>query len=401
MFEELAATQPAMARRLATELSDGTFAQASLFAGSRYSGRMTAALEAGRILSCSSEGRKGQEHCSCPSCKAFRTLENTNLVIVSSRDHQSVIETAMQNFQRLRNDSSRLFLLRSVRTMLLQYHGVLLDQGGQKNQTAYDAAAQSGELLLELSDLPADISQSAADKLVKSLRTALRPLFIASKRASSVSIAQVRAIQDWSDMTSMDNAPKIAIIESIDQATEGARNSLLKMLEEPQPNIWYILLTEYPGRIMQTILSRVRKYFFPAIDEAGRARLLRDVFFVDPSQFDTLESYFLSGGGVDSAQASRLARQFLDGVSGKTRYSLEDLAGFASWVDETGQISYVFRLILQELEQVYLQEKISSEKAKGVSDIMGETLNQAMVYNQNHRLAIEGMYYRLMEKINE
>ncbi len=399
MFKELARTQAGMAERFSSETTAGLFPQASLLVGSRYSGRMTAALELARVLSCRIETAKGEERCRCASCQAFRQLENTNLIVISARDHQSVIETALSNYQRQRNEASRLFLLRSVRIQLLQYHGALMDQSAQKNQASYDAAAQASELLLELSDLDDGASAAAVDRIVKNLRAALKPLLVASRKNTSISIAQVRAIQEWTGLTAMDGLPRIVVIEALEQATEGARNSLLKMLEEPPENVWYILITENPGRIMQTILSRVRKYYFPMVTEEGRGRLLQECFFADPHQYDSLETYFLSCGGLDCHEAASLARRFLGGVLGEAPYSGEDLASFAAWVDESGQHAYVFRELLLSLEKEYLSGRIEASKAKRLSALVSETLNRAALFNQNRKLSIEGLYYRLKENL--
>lgn len=399
MFRELARTQAGMAARFSSEIMAGLFPQASLLVGSRYSGRMTAALELARVLSCRAEGEKGDERCRCSSCQAFRLLENTNLIVISARDHQSVIETALSNYQRQRNETSRLFLLRSVRILLLQYHGALMDQSAQKNQNSYDCAAQASELLLDLADMGDDVSTAAVDKLVKNLRTVLKPLFVASRKNTSISIAQVRAIQEWIGLTAMDGSPRIVVIEALEQATEGARNSLLKMLEEPPENVWYILITENPGRIMQTILSRVRKYYVPMVSEEGRNRLLQNCFFADPRQYDSLETYFLSSGGLDCQEAVSLARRFLDGALGVSPYSHEELAAFATWVDESGQHAYVFRELLLSLEQEYLSGRVDASKVKRLSGLVSGTLNRAASFNQNRKLSIEGLYYRLKENV--
>lgn len=397
MFKELARTQAGMASRFTTEIEAGLFPQASLLVGSRYSGRMTAALEIARVLSCRADAEKGTEQCQCSSCQAFRQLENTNLIVISARDHQSVIETALTNFQRQRNDSSRLFLLRSVRILLLQYHGALMDQATQKTQVSYDAAAQVSELLLDLASMDSDASASSVEKLVKNLRSALKPLMVASKKNTSISIAQVRAIQEWIGLTAMDDAPRIVIIEALEQATEGARNSLLKMLEEPPAGVWYVLITENPGRIMQTILSRVRKYYFPTVTAEGRKRLLQECFFADPGQYDSIETYFLSGGGMDCSEALSLSRKFLDGIFGRETYTNEDLANFATWADESGQHAYVFRELLQLVEQEFLKGSLPATKAKAIDGLVSATLNRATLFNQNRKLAIEGLYYQLKE----
>jgi len=57
---------------------------------------------------------------------------------------------------------------------------------------------------------------------------------------------------------------KTAILDQVHLMNQEAQNSFLKTLEEPKGNTILILITEYPERLLPTILSRVQKIkFYP------------------------------------------------------------------------------------------------------------------------------------------
>lgn len=61
---------------------------------------------------------------------------------------------------------------------------------------------------------------------------------------------------------------KVFIINSIDSSTEQAQNKLLKVLEEPPKNVYFLLSASAQDRVLPTIKSRCDKIFIPPIDLA-------------------------------------------------------------------------------------------------------------------------------------
>lgn len=55
---------------------------------------------------------------------------------------------------------------------------------------------------------------------------------------------------------------RIFIIEEADQLSTGASNALLKILEAPQDNVYFILLSMVPGGISAAIQSRCQTFYF-------------------------------------------------------------------------------------------------------------------------------------------
>ncbi len=396
MFDELAKSQKDMAEQLSNQIRGGTFTQVNLFGGSRYSLRMTSAIEAARVLSCKEEG---EQACRCASCRKFEALTMQNLVIVSHRDHQSVIETALSSFLRLRTDFSRNFLLRSVRILLLQYHASLLGNTQSPSQSNnYESASNVSDLLMELSQKDGEIAEREAKSLVQSLKTALKPLLAASRKNTTISVNQVRSLEEWVNRTTMGDQKTFIILEGLEQTNASARNSLLKLLEEPPSDTYFFLISEYPNRIMQTILSRVRKYSFPPLQESGVNALLTP-FFLGSERFESLESFFLQGGGLNLARHAEIVDMLLNSLSNHTYLKEEQFNALLSFIDEQGSYEYVLKRLLSSLGVLLVSGGITWQRAKALSDLVSESYSTATLYNQNKRLMFEALYLKLMEVV--
>ena len=87
-------------------------------------------------------------------------------------------------------------------------------------------------MLLNLED-DRDYSDKELSEIVKSLERCLDPRFLycGKKSPSAVTIDQIRAVQEYFSQLGED---KVVIFENVEDATDGAKNSLLKMLEEPE-----------------------------------------------------------------------------------------------------------------------------------------------------------------------
>jgi DNA polymerase III gamma/tau subunit len=67
-------------------------------------------------------------------------------------------------------------------------------------------------------------------------------------------IEDVRNLNAYTKLTITE--PTLIVVEKIELATTEALNALLKNLEEPQANLFYILVTDNQYKILPTIISR-------------------------------------------------------------------------------------------------------------------------------------------------
>ena len=78
---------------------------------------------------------------------------------------------------------------------------------------------------------------------------------IAAEKAT-IQIDQVRALQTDAALSPLEGRYKVFIIQEIERATQPAANALLKILEEPPPQVILLLTASRRDRVLPTILSR-------------------------------------------------------------------------------------------------------------------------------------------------
>ena len=86
-----------------------------------------------------------------------------------------------------------------------------------------------------------------------------------------IPVDRVRALIDFVEVTSHRHRAKVAVVAPADRMNPSAANALLKTLEEPPPGTYLILVSEAPGRLAPTVVSRCRKVAAP-LPAAAEAR---------------------------------------------------------------------------------------------------------------------------------
>ncbi|EID85010.1 hypothetical protein MSI_14970 [Treponema sp. JC4] len=83
MYENL--VNQSVSKDLISDIKNKLLPGAVLFSGSEASGKLTAALETARILSCHQGGSRRFD-CTCPSCLQHKALTCTNILLLGPRD---------------------------------------------------------------------------------------------------------------------------------------------------------------------------------------------------------------------------------------------------------------------------------------------------------------------------
>ena len=84
-------------------------------------------------------------------------------------------------------------------------------------------------------------------------------------------VDRIRALTAWADLTSHRGGAKVALIDPAERMNASAANALLKTLEEPPANTFFLLVSHQPGRLPPTVISRCQRVTVPtpARDEAS------------------------------------------------------------------------------------------------------------------------------------
>ncbi len=287
MYENLL-DQDGIKASLSGDVGSGSVPPALLFSGPPASGKMTAALETARVLSCT---RQGAWNCSCPDCLRHRLLLHGDLLLFGKRSFPEEIAVAKEFLSRSPGQASAYFFLRSIQKLLARFNPQLWT--GEETRLGKAAGLiQSIQEALDPID-PEILAGGLPDPVAKAAESASADaLSLEALVPETPGVFMVRNMEVWAQLAPAGRR-KTVIIENADRMQDSARNAMLKILEEPPETVRFILLTSRRASMMATILSRSRLYAFAPRDAAAAARVISRVFKSD-EMAPSLQSYFES-----------------------------------------------------------------------------------------------------------
>ena len=144
-------------------------------------------------------------------------------------------------------------------------------------------------------------------------------IHVVKPEKKSIGVDEVRELIDALALRPYEGGRHIALIEQADRLTVAAQNALLKTLESPSGEAMFFLITDAPGAMLPTILSRCQTVRFSDLSVEDCARVLE-------------------GRGVDPVRARELA-----GLS-------QGSVGRALEIDGDGEYRALREKVLQSLE---------------------------------------------------
>ncbi|BCR21358.1 hypothetical protein [Borrelia miyamotoi] len=199
----------------------------------------------------------------------------------------------------------------------------------------------------------------------------------------SITINDIRKIKSWA--LSEKNKTKIIYINEIENLHFNVYNALLKILEEPPLNIYFILATRNKNKIPKTILSRLRIYKCNKESRDFEIKKFKAIF----NQNDelTTEEYFNLFYSEEHTKLKEEVKRMLNVITEKQ--SIFNLDTFNLLKDEN-----IFNLFLQELTNQLRNEFLNqnldiSTYLKKLGYLKNILKNRP--YNQNKKLIIENL----------
>lgn len=114
------------------------------------------------------------------------------------------------------------------------------------------------------------------------------------ENTADIKIEQIRQLQKEIALRPYEAAKKAFIIDNAHNLTPEAENALLKVLEEPPKDSVIILVTDKPGRLFKTIISRCKVIRFCALKREELKEVLRSNYHVDADRAHFL-AFFCEG----------------------------------------------------------------------------------------------------------
>jgi DNA polymerase-3 subunit gamma/tau len=298
MFENVL-SQPAVFQ-IREDFESDRLAPSMLFFGPPASGKGTAALELARVLSCENPGDRKTTapwNCGCSACAAHRFLSHLDLLILGPRPFAPEIAAARTAFLGdPGNSAATVLFIRSLRKLLLRFSPVLWEDDPRAGKIGPLAAALEdglGDLDFALKSGKQDLESICASLEKNALKLESEGM------GDYIPIGQIRRAAYWSRLAPLGRR-KLLLLENADRMRDEARNSLLKILEEPPETLTIILTAARRETILPTLLSRLRPYKFLRRPAAVEAEVIRRVFRGLPPELDRAGPGGLIGAYLDS-----------------------------------------------------------------------------------------------------
>ena len=303
MFENLIA-QETVRSGLTEAVREGLLPPALLFSGPPASGKLTAALELARVLSCT--GTRAW-NCPCAHCVQHRLLSHGDLLLFGKRSLPEEIGVARDLLSQYPGQTSAFFFTRSARKLLARFNPVLWAGEEAKLGKALPLvqSIQDGLDLLRPEIAGETLSEpeiKAADSVLSDCRA------LETYCPEQPGVFMIRNMEVWAQLAPT-SARKTVVIENADRMQDSARNAMLKILEEPPETVRFVLLSSRRASMMATILSRSRIFnFIPRSEESSGIVAAR--VFKSREAVTSLQAFFESRMPFPPSEAAREARRF-------------------------------------------------------------------------------------------
>jgi DNA polymerase-3 subunit gamma/tau len=287
MFENVIG-QPVI-ERITSDLEAGVFPPSILFYGPAASAKGSAALELARVLSCEASPafdrqKTAKWNCGCPACARHRSLAHLDLLALGPRLFQAEIAACQAVFLRdTGNAAGRMLFIRAVRKLLLRFAPPLWE-GDSKIARLNKILETVSENMDALDNIEAASDAAAGEKTGKICEKIKASCAELESEALSgvIPAANIRNAAYWLRMAP-NGRRKTLIIENAEKMNDAARNSLLKILEEPPETASIILVTTRPKVLLPTLLSRLRPYHFVKRGAQEEEAVLKRIFRQEPA----------------------------------------------------------------------------------------------------------------------
>lgn len=154
----------------------------------------------------------------------------------------------------------------------------------------------------------------------------------------SISIEQIRNLKEKISSSPLRAEYKIAIIDQAHLMTFEAQSALLKQLEEPKGKKIIILVTEYPDKLLTTIISRCQKIRFWQVPELNY-----------PGDSERKIVWAQRIEEIEKAKKNDLFQRF----------------EYAHWLSKEGDLQEAFEIWLSYFRQL-MQNQLNEKKEKSV-----------------------------------
>ena len=180
----------------------------------------------------------------------------------------------------------------------------------------------------------------------------------------------------------------MVIIENIENSNDSVRNALLKVLEEPYKESYFVLISSNSLRILTTILSRLRKYSFSPLPDKELNLYLRENFLTS-KDYDSFNDFVfeMCTDEKDRMKITESARMFSSSLISGDYPGIDELDDIFSSLEKNRP--YFISMVLKDLRRSFSDGHLKAAKAYSIVKALDDASLSNEVYNQNMRSALD------------
>jgi DNA polymerase III delta prime subunit len=248
---------------LINDINSNSLSNSMIFVGEKYTGRLSSALEFVRIINCLNDK---SDDCQCNNCKRIKELNFEGLLLLSRRDYSNLLKEFINIYNKNQAQNILDEIKRIIKLFSLPLQDFLIKDifNEQDKKEIYNALDQANDILLnnKFSSLELEKILSIEDKIQDKYKKL------------NIPIDSLRAMIDWSYISNPD-IKRVVIIDHVEYLERNSQNILLKRLEEPSLNLYFILICSNLNNIVKTILSRCRIYYLKKLTEEEVRKIIK------------------------------------------------------------------------------------------------------------------------------
>ncbi len=300
-----------------------------------------------------------------------------------------------------------------------EYFSALLNANSVGHAYCFKGAAGIGKAHFANCFLRALLCHSADDRL--KYDSANHPDFLAIVSEETILSEKIDALRQFIYKRPLLSALKAVLIDDVANLNEVAQNKLLKIIEEPPGHAVLLLVTNRPGQLIDTLLSRVVQVNFNPLSSAEMAALIkRHQLPYDASLVAIADGSF---GAYMRRQSDQKfiadSQKIVDMVlaTGKAVAPdwLNDLANLDAYKEDANHLFYLLKASLRDLLVYAKLGKAASFKMLNLNDVAtidNKAIKSAVIYDminsvnraeaaiergQNYSLITEKLFFDIRE----
>ncbi len=183
----------------------------------------------------------------------------------------------------------------------------------------------------------------------KEITSGISPAVMEIDAASNNSVDDARLLIERAPLKAVGGRNKIYIIDECHMLTKEAFNALLKTIEQPPPDVVFILATTEEHKVLPTIISRCQRLMFRNVEQNALSAHLRNVASKESIEIEDEALRVIarrSGGGLRDA-LSTLDQASLLGAPGRP-VSVNDLLRLMGALHEDILVSLSEKILMRD-----------------------------------------------------